>query len=75
MRALPIRHTPRGEFNASVRDWKPGQLHPNLSWSLFRELLRLRQPLPGGADIPRHVFPATVRVNENETITRPAEWI
>ena len=32
------------------------------------------KPLPL-ADIPRHVFPATVRVNENETITRPDEWI
>ena len=74
MRALPIRHMPRGESNASVRDWKPGQLHPNLSWSLFREHLRLHQPLPLRG-ISRHVFQATVRVNENETITRPAEWI
>jgi uncharacterized LabA/DUF88 family protein len=32
------------------------------------------KPLPL-TDIPRHVFPATVRVNENETLTRPAEWI
>ena len=32
------------------------------------------KPLPL-ADIPRHVFPATVRVNESETITRPDEWI
>jgi hypothetical protein len=51
-----------------------GATPPESFWSLFRELLRLRQPLPL-ADIPRHVFPATVRVNENETITRPAEWI
>ena len=32
------------------------------------------KPLPL-ADIPRHLFPATVQVNESETITRPAEWI
>jgi uncharacterized LabA/DUF88 family protein len=32
------------------------------------------KPLPL-TDIPRHVFPATVRVSESETITRPAEWI
>jgi predicted nuclease of restriction endonuclease-like (RecB) superfamily len=39
-----IRHTPRGESNASVKDWKPGQLHPNLSWSLYRHLLRVDKP-------------------------------
>jgi hypothetical protein len=64
MRALPIRHTlrgelplsatatsadkirrtPRGESNASVKDWKRGQLHPNLSWSLYRHLLRVDKP-------------------------------
>jgi len=27
------------------------------------------------ADLPRHVLPATVRVGENETVTRPAEWL
>jgi hypothetical protein len=32
------------------------------------------KPLPL-TDIPRHVLPATVRVNENETITRPDEWV
>jgi len=32
------------------------------------------KPLPL-ADIPRHVFAATVRVNETETVTRPAEWV
>jgi len=32
------------------------------------------KPLPL-ADIPRHVLPAAVRVNENETVTRPAEWV
>ena len=32
------------------------------------------KPLPL-TDIPRHIFPATVRVNENETITRPPEWV
>lgn len=31
------------------------------------------KPLPL-TDIPRHIFPGTVRINENETITRPAEW-
>jgi 6-hydroxy-3-succinoylpyridine 3-monooxygenase len=31
------------------------------------------KPLPL-TDIPRHVFPATVKLNENETITRPVEW-
>jgi predicted nuclease of restriction endonuclease-like (RecB) superfamily len=39
-----IRHTPRGESNASVKDWRPGQLHPNLSWSLYRHLLRVDKP-------------------------------
>jgi uncharacterized LabA/DUF88 family protein len=32
------------------------------------------RPLPL-ADIPRHVFPATVSVSEHETVTRPAEWV
>jgi uncharacterized LabA/DUF88 family protein len=32
------------------------------------------KPLPL-TDIPRHVFPAEVRVNEYETIIRPPEWI
>jgi hypothetical protein len=32
------------------------------------------KPLPL-ADIPRHLLPTTVRVSENETITRPDEWI
>ena len=32
------------------------------------------KPLPL-ADIPRHIFPAIVRLNDNETITRPAEWV
>ena len=31
------------------------------------------KPLPL-ADITRHLLPTTVRVNENETITRPDEW-
>ena len=32
------------------------------------------RPLPP-TDIPRHVFPATVRLNESETITRPVGWV
>jgi len=32
------------------------------------------KPLPL-ADIPRHVFPASVQVSEKETVTRPAEWV
>ncbi len=32
------------------------------------------KPLPL-TDIQRHAFPATVWVNEIETITRPTEWI
>jgi hypothetical protein len=41
---------------------------------VLREARVTCKPLPL-TDIPRHVFPATVQVNENETITRPAEWI
>ena len=33
-----IRHTPCGE------SWKPGQLHPNLSWTHYRTLLRVDKP-------------------------------
>jgi hypothetical protein len=32
------------------------------------------KPLPL-ADIPRQLLPVTVRVSENETITRPDEWV
>lgn len=32
------------------------------------------KPLPL-ADIPRHIFPASVYVNEKEIVIRPAEWI
>ncbi|MHB8523253.1 MAG: PDDEXK nuclease domain-containing protein [Limisphaerales bacterium] len=39
-----IRHTPCGESDPLVKDWKPGQLHPNLSWSLYRHLLRVDKP-------------------------------
>ena len=31
-------HAVRGE------SWKPGQLHPNLSWSLYRHLMRVDRP-------------------------------
>ncbi|HEX9048580.1 MAG TPA: PDDEXK nuclease domain-containing protein [Verrucomicrobiae bacterium] len=39
-----IRHTPCGELGESLQEWKPGQLHPNLSWSLYRHLLRVEKP-------------------------------
>ena len=39
-----IRHTPCGESGTPLKDWKPGQLHPNLSWSLYRHLLRVDKP-------------------------------
>ncbi len=32
---VPIPHAPRGE------SWKPGQLHPNLSWTHYRMLLKV----------------------------------
>jgi predicted nuclease of restriction endonuclease-like (RecB) superfamily len=32
-----IQHTPRGE------SWQPGQLHPNLSWTHYRTLLRVEK--------------------------------
>ncbi|MGD0613930.1 MAG: NYN domain-containing protein [Verrucomicrobiota bacterium] len=32
------------------------------------------KPLPL-ADIPRHVFPATIQMNEKEAVARPAEWV
>ena len=32
------QHAPRGKF------WQPGQLHPNLSWTHYRTLLRVDQP-------------------------------
>lgn len=34
-RDAPIRHAARGE------SWQPGQLHPNLSWTHYRTLLRV----------------------------------
>jgi len=39
-----IRHTVCGESSLSVDDWKTGQLHPNLAWSLYRHLLRVDRP-------------------------------
>lgn len=42
--AVEIRHTPWGKSDAPLKDWKPGQLHPNLSWSLYRHLLRVDKP-------------------------------
>lgn len=35
---LDIRHTPRDQ------SWQPGQLHPNLSWTHYRTLLRVEKP-------------------------------
>lgn len=40
-----IRHTPCGESDTPLKDWKPGQLHPNLSWSLYRHF-PIRSPAP-----------------------------
>jgi len=41
--AAEIRHTPCGESHLPLKDWKSGQLHPNLSWSLYRHLLRVEK--------------------------------
>jgi predicted nuclease of restriction endonuclease-like (RecB) superfamily len=38
--ASPIGHTARDQL------WKPGQLHENLSWSLYRQLIRVDNPEP-----------------------------
>lgn len=35
---FPIRYTPCSE------SWEPGRLHPNLSWSLYRHLMRVEKP-------------------------------
>ena len=32
------------------------------------------KPLPL-ADIPRHLFPATIQINEKEAVARPDEWV
>ena len=46
--ALPaadeICHTVCGESGEWSHDWRPGQLHPNISWSLYRQLLRVDKP-------------------------------
>jgi len=39
-----IRHTPCGDSGSPIQNWKPGGLHPNLSWSLYRHLLRVDKP-------------------------------
>jgi predicted nuclease of restriction endonuclease-like (RecB) superfamily len=44
-----IHHTPCGELDTDSNggtpaEWKPGQLSPNLSWSLYRHLLRVALP-------------------------------
>jgi predicted nuclease of restriction endonuclease-like (RecB) superfamily len=38
-----IRPTPSGEFGEALQEWKPGQLQSNLSWSLYRHLLRVEK--------------------------------
>lgn len=35
---VPIGHTPCGE------SWEPGLLHPNLAWSLYRQLIKIDSP-------------------------------
>jgi predicted nuclease of restriction endonuclease-like (RecB) superfamily len=47
----PIQHEPRVEFTATQisiasrwKSWKPGLLHPNLSWTHYRTLLRVQKP-------------------------------
>ena len=43
--AVPeIRHTLCGDLPAPAKNWKPGRLHPNLAWSLYRQLLRVEMP-------------------------------
>jgi hypothetical protein len=44
-------------------------------WCFFSNLFLSAASSFPLADIPRHVFQATIRMNENETISRPAEWI
>jgi predicted nuclease of restriction endonuclease-like (RecB) superfamily len=53
LRANEIGHTPRGQSLPSSTfielanlnsSWQPGQLHPNLSWSHYRTLMRVDQP-------------------------------
>ena len=46
-----ILHAPRGESWAPSRvskrpneNWRPGRLHPNLSWTHYRTLLRVDKP-------------------------------
>ena len=38
-----ISHAPRGKSRQGAF-WKPGQLHPNLSWTHYRTLLRIDKP-------------------------------
>ena len=38
LNAGPFHHAPRGE------SWRPGLLHPNLSWTHYRTLLRVDKP-------------------------------
>lgn len=53
LRANEIGHTPRGQSLLSSTfvelanpnsSWQPGQLHPNLSWSHYRTLMRVESP-------------------------------
>lgn len=52
-RSSDIRYAVRSELAEDVKDivcaprkefWKPGQLHPNLSWTHYRTLLRVDKP-------------------------------
>jgi len=37
-----IRHTPGGESEEVADRWKPGSWNPNLAWSLYRQLLKVK---------------------------------
>jgi len=43
-----ILHAVRGKSDlihaAAAENWKPGRLHPNLSWSHYRTLMRVKRP-------------------------------
>ena len=39
--SLEIAHARSGELVASGSSWRPGELHPNLSWTHYRTLLRV----------------------------------
>jgi predicted nuclease of restriction endonuclease-like (RecB) superfamily len=39
-----ISNALRAELEVSVKPWRPGRLHPNLSWTHYRTLLRVEAP-------------------------------